>query len=619
MAGYEETHGVTPDAVLHRYQQVVSAPAVDTAALFRLIATDADLLNRWVTSLGTRVEPEAIVRAMHHLAPDSLAAMARAQIWSVVPLGNAARLGFDQWRGVLLASCIAEALVLEVGYPFPDAARLRTLLASSGVQVAGDDLMAELSAFRGVAPELLVDAHPLLRAFAVAESLEHHSSGAAARVAALLFGLDGPGFDRILGAAEQRCAALIEAAGVSDAVDDSWLEALWVQAQLAAFSNVLAQQGDDKSLHEIAALVTRALFRHVPRYFFRSADTLVAVGDDDLAALKIPLQSTSSIARAWRDQFAVTVEEDASATVVDRQILRRLDTDRMYVAPLSDGESQVGVLAFRLSDEDPAEAVLAMNGYAIELGRWLGALQRDDERRLRLLRDYQANHEKRLREIVHEANNPLSIIHNYLHILELRLKDYPETHEQLRLIAAEIRRTAAIFKRVVEFPPLSLTTAEKPDVHPQRVDLNDVARNVIELSRGRAETARVVTTLTLFEGGVPVVSDRDRIIQVMTNLVRNAIEAMSDGGAVHVATFSGVYRAGRAGVEFSVRDEGPGLPPAVLERLYEPKTSSKGGDHAGLGLHITARLVAELEGAIDVRTAVGRGTAFSVYLPNLEA
>jgi signal transduction histidine kinase len=619
LVGYEETHGVTPDAVLHRYQQVVSAPVVDTAALFRLIATDADLLNRWVTSLGTRVEPEAIVRAMHHLAPDSLAAMARAQIWAVVPLGNAARLGFDQWRGVLLASCVAEALVREVGYPFPDAARLRTLLASSGVQVAGDDLMGELSAFRGVAPELLVDAHPLLRAFAVAESLEHHSSGAAARVAALLFGLDGPGFDRILGAAEQRCAALIEAAGVSDAVDDSWLEALWVQAQLAAFSNVLAQQADDKSLHDLAALVTRALFRHVPRCFFRSADTLVAVGDDDLAALKIPLQSTSSIARAWRDQRAVTVEEDAGATVVDRQILRRLGTDRMYVAPLSDGESQVGVLAFRLSDEDPAEAVLAMNGYAIELGRWLGALQRDDERRLRLLRDYQANHEKRLREIVHEANNPLSIIHNYLHILELRLKDYPETHEQLRLIATEIRRTAAIFKRVVEFPPLSVTATEKPDVHAQRVDLNDIARNVIELSRGRAETARVVTTLLLFEGGVPVVSDRDRIIQVMTNLVRNAIEAMPDGGALHVATFSGVYRAGRAGVEFSIRDEGPGLPPAVLERLYEPKTSSKGGDHAGLGLHITARLVTELEGAIDVRTAVGRGTAFSVYLPNLEA
>jgi signal transduction histidine kinase len=609
---------VTPEAVLHRYQQVVSAPTLDTAALLSLIETDADLLNRWVVSLGVRVEPDAIVRALHHLAPESLTAMARAQIWAVVPLGSAARLGFDQWRGVLLAACLAEALTREVGYPHTDAARLRTLLASSGVQVAGDELMVELSTFRGVAAELLVDAHPLLRAFAVAESLEHHSSGAAARVAALLFGLDGSAFDRVLASAEQRCAALIQAAGIVADVDDSWLEMLWVQAQLAAFSNVLAQQTDSAALHDLASYVTRALFRHVPRTFLRSGDALIAVGDDDLAALKIPLASTSSIARTYRDQEARTVDDDVGAAVVDRQVLRRLGADRMYLAPLADGDGQIGVLAFRSSDEDPAEATLAMNGYAAELGRWLGTLRRDDERRLRLVQDYRASHEKRLREIVHEANNPLSIIHNYLHILELRLKDHPETHEQLRLIAAEIRRTAAIFKRVIEFPPVLLTDQGKPDVRPARVDLNELVNNVIELVRGRAGSAGIGIALELFEGGVPVVSDRDRITQVMTNLVRNAVEAMSAGATLHVATFSGVYRAGRGGVEFSVRDEGPGLPPAVLERLYEPKTSSKGGDHAGLGLHITARLVTELEGAIDVRTAPGRGTAFAVFLPNLE-
>ena len=261
-----------------------------------------------------------------------------------------------------------------------------------------------------------------------------------------------------------------------------------------------------------------------------------------------------------------------------------------------------------------------MGAYAIEFGRWLNVLRHDEDRQLGLLREYQASHEKRLREIVHEANNPLSIIHNYLHILELRLQDHPETHEQLRLIATEIRRTAAIFKRVVEFPPLSVTAADKADVRAARVDLNEIARSVVELGKGRADSARVSVELTTFEGGVPVVSDRDRITQIMTNLVGNAIDAMEGaGGAVHVTTFNGVYRDRRVGVEFSVRDEGPGLPPAVLERLYEPKTSSKGGDHAGLGLHITARLVRELEGAIDVRTAIGRGTAFSVFLPNLEA
>jgi signal transduction histidine kinase len=609
---------VTPDAVLHRYQQVVAAPVVDTTVLLRLIETDADLLNRWVVSLGTPVEPEAIARALNELAPESLAAMARAQIWAVVPLGNAVRLGFDQWRGVLLASCVAEALTGEIGYPHTEAARLRTLLASSGVQVAADELMAELSAFRGVAVELLVDAHPLLRAFAVAEALEHHSSGAAARVAALLFGLDGSGFDRVLASAERRCAELIAAAELVDEIDDSWLEGLWVQAQLAAFGNVLSQQSDERSLNALAGNVARAMFRHVPRWFVRNGDLLVAVGDDDLSAVRVPIASSNRIARTLQEQTTFTVEEDVGASVLERQVLRRLGGERMYLAPLTHGDSRLGVVAFRLSDEDPAEATTAMNGYASELSRCLHMLQRDEQRLLGVLQEYRVRHEKRLREIVHEANNPLSIIHNYLHILELRLKEHPETHEQLRLIAEEIRRTAAIFKRVVEFPPLSLAEAEKPARRVQRIDLNDIARDVTELMQARADASHIEFVLGLFEGGVILTSDRDRITQVLINLLRNAIEAMSGGGSIHIVTMTGVYRAGRAGVEVTIRDQGPGLPVAVLERLYEPKTSSKGGDHAGLGLHITARLVNELEGAIDVRTAAGRGTAFSIFLPNLD-
>ena len=130
----------------------------------------------------------------------------------------------------------------------------------------------------------------------------------------------------------------------------------------------------------------------------------------------------------------------------------------------------------------------------------------------------------------------------------------------------------------------------------QRVDLNEIARNVIELSRGRAESARVEVTLTLFEGGVPVMSDRDRIIQVMTNLFATRSKRWLTGGALHVATFSGVYRAGRAGVEFSVRDEGPGLPPAGsgaslrTENLQQRRRScGTGSAHHGATRYRTRR------------------------------
>ena len=64
-----------------------------------------------------------------------------------------------------------------------------------------------------------------------------------------------------------------------------------------------------------------------------------------------------------------------------------------------------------------------------------------------------------------------------------------------------------------------------------------------------------------------------------------------------------------------VEDTGPGLTRAVLDRLYEPKQSTKGSGHAGLGLHIVHRLVREIGGSIDVRTASGQGTVFTVFLP----
>jgi signal transduction histidine kinase len=111
-----------------------------------------------------------------------------------------------------------------------------------------------------------------------------------------------------------------------------------------------------------------------------------------------------------------------------------------------------------------------------------------------------------------------------------------------------------------------------------------------------------------------VTSDEQRLAQILNNLVRNAIEA-SAGKSVTVGSSAGVFREGREGVEISVRDTGPGLPRAVLDRLTEPKESTKGGDHAGLGLHIVHRLVGELKGNIDVRTAAGQGTTFTVYLP----
>jgi signal transduction histidine kinase len=611
---------VTPDAVLKRYLEIASGDEADPRTLYALLATDADLLSRWVTTLGCRVDGEAIREGLAALGRGHLAAMARAQIWTVVPSPSAARLGVDRWRAVLIAACVGEVLLERTGYAEHEAARLRILLAGSGVQTPQDPLSAELVEFRGVEPGLLVDAHPVLRAFAVAQALENHGRAQAETVAHALFGVDPAQFPDVLVAAERRLNAITSAAGLVFETSDDWFQSLWLQAQLAAFSMVLGRQTDARSLEEFAGRVALALFAHEPRLFLLdgSGRSLSGSAADDLAAVKLPLAtSDSAVARALRERRPIEIEESPAVIVSDRQLMRRLGADRIVAVPLVDGDESIGAVVFRSSEEDSTDIPLLMAGYAAELGHWLGQLRRRSELFADAIVEYRARHEKRLREIVHEANNPLSIINNYLHILELRLKDHPETHEQIRLVAAEIRRAASIFRRVTEFPAFEAPTEPVAVRQARPVELNTIARGVVELALAAAEGAGVSVETRLQDEGVAIVSDRDRVTQVLTNLVRNAIEAMAHGGTLTVETSSGVYRAGRPGAEVVVRDTGPGIPDDVLAALYAPKRSRKGGEHAGLGLHITARLVDELEGAIDVRTVKGRGTAFSVFLPSL--
>ena len=159
----------------------------------------------------------------------------------------------------------------------------------------------------------------------------------------------------MLDAGERRCVALIEGAGVSDDVDDSWLKRFGCKPARGVLQRVGAAGRRQVAPRTRGTRYARALQARAA-LFFRSGETLVAVGDDDLAALKIPMQSSSSIARVWRDQRAVTIEEDAGRLW---SIVRSCggSTDRMYVAAQRRRVAgrRAGVSFERRS---PAEAVL---------------------------------------------------------------------------------------------------------------------------------------------------------------------------------------------------------------------------------------------------------------------
>lgn len=331
----------------------------------------------------------------------------------------------------------------------------------------------------------------------------------------------------------------------------------------------------------------------------------------------MPDSTTSAIARACREGVAIMLPEGPSSAIADRLIQWRLGAEEALVLPLLDGSTGTanchGALIFPLDDD--AEPEYLMRAYSHMLARvrhgWGAANTNEIDTRLEQYRQRELN---RLRELVHEANNPLSIVNNYLYILELRLADDTGMKEQLATMSRELRRASAIFQQAKDLPAVEEEVHERVGPTNLPLDLAALIRRTVELHRGYADATGVEIDLTPIPFDLFVNTHEDLLAQVLTNLLRNAIEACRSGDLVTVAVASEVYRNGARGVEIDIHDSGSGIEPAVLSRLFEPKTSTKGPEHSGLGLSIVFRLVNLLGGSIDVRTSPASGTSFSVFL-----
>lgn len=601
---------MTPEAVIYRYLEVASRQPVSVSNLVRLLGADADLLGRWLNLLACPADPSCLEAELRRLSKAQLRTLAQAQAWAVLPVAGSARLGMDQWQAVVRSAFLAEVLAEQLGMSEPVAVRWRVLLAVSGVNLPHDEHLVELSDFRGVRAELLEDASLLIKVFAVVDALEVLDEFQAAQLAERLLSISAENFSELIEWAGARCGELMNDLQLAADLDTDWSNRLWMQQQVSLLADLLGLSRRLEELQQGHAHAARSLFHQVPLLLVRdSADQLSVISDD---GPQIHLSSAvSAIADCIREGESRFVRDTADTAVADRQLLRQLKATEALCVPLLAAEGAVGALLFVI-DED-VDQELALSLYAEQLTQCLTDLTSRPDPELELVKRYRQREEKRLREIAHEVNNPLSVVHNYLHILELRLQHEPSATEQLQMIGSELKRAGEILQGIRELSPIAEleTAAEMVFVE---FDVNELARRVFELHRGYADDHGVELALELSPGSVLLASDEQRLAQILNNLMRNAIEASSDaevclGGEV------GVFREGREGIEVYVRDTGPGLSREVLERLAEPKESAKGGEHAGLGLHIVHRLVAELQGGIDVRTASGRGTTFTVFLP----
>ena len=116
--------------------------------------------------------------------------------------------------------------------------------------------------------------------------------------------------------------------------------------------------------------------------------------------------------------------------------------------------------------------------------------------------------------------------------------------------------------------------------------------------------------------GLTVLADPDRLGQVFVNLLRNAADAMDGAGTITVRA-EPVERDGRRWVSIRIQDEGPGIAPDVLSRLFEPFVSTRlDARGTGLGLAVSEGIIREHGGRVEVDSAAGRGTTFIITLPD---
>lgn len=356
---------------------------------------------------------------------------------------------------------------------------------------------------------------------------------------------------------------------------------------------------------------------------------VLGVLDTNLSLSKADTQLAVSSARMlYYTAGAMLIVTMLSWLFVWRVVAKPIRALKNGTERLSHGElgHQIGVQ----SQDEVGDLARSFNGMSLQLRAaneqivtWAKTLEDRVEQKTKELQrahehvlhvEKMASMGKMAAAVAHEVNNPLSGILTYAKLIRKWVASGQAEHEKreeamecLELIAAESRRCGDLIKNL-----LSLSRTAPMNV--QSTDLNAVIDRCLLLVRHQLELGGVELQLNLAKDLPLVHCDAAHIEQVLLALIMNARDAMPRGGNLWIETR---LSSGEMEIDIQVRDDGAGIAPDILPHIFEPFLTTKESGHGvGLGLAISRGIVERHNGRIAVQSELGRGTTFTVSLPN---
>ena len=406
------------------------------------------------------------------------------------------------------------------------------------------------------------------------------------------------------------------------------------------FYGTLQNLFSDKDLPAVMETVQKGLkiIFNVPRVFFFLLDEKKnmlagACSREDknhtiVRRIGIPLSNEESIiVKSVQSNDVQTSFKRAGSTrlaVSDTRIILLLETKGFFCIPISARGKGLGVMILGV-DEELAHR-LGQNKdllglFSKQTGVCIQNIQFHQKYALDVNEKKMEAYATLTDKVIHEINNPIAIIKNYLETLRMKLPDKHPAQEELSVVGEEITRVSLLVDGLSSFSRPKISGFES-------IDINKLCSGILEILKKSMLMPRQIRANISMDPEIPKIkTDGNSLKQVLINLIKNSAEAMETGGKIDIQTR---FLPGSAKIlidekkklpgtiEIRIKDDGPGIKPEIMEKLFEPYNSSKKtGKNSGLGLAVVHSIVRELNGRITCDSKNGRGTCFVVSLPTI--